>query len=108
MTRASRGGLLGIYAGYGATIGRAYFAGEVEGDISAINWNIEREPTGRTYSAEHDYSLGASARGGLLLGDSALVYGRVGVIRTRFDIHYATSNLTVRSLETRTGLAVSS
>ena len=30
--------------------------------------------------------------------------GRVGVIRTRFDIHYATSNLTVRSLETRTGL----
>jgi hypothetical protein len=77
---------------------------EVEGDASAINWNIEREPTGRTYSAAHDWSFGGSLRAGALIGESALIYGRVGVVRTRFDIRYATDNVAVRSAETRTGL----
>lgn len=104
VTRASRGGTLGLYVGYGKVIQHGYVGVEAEGDVSAINWNIEREPTGRTYSAEHDYSFGGSARAGVLVGDSALVYGRVGVVRTRFDIHYETDNLTVRSKDTRTGL----
>ncbi|HEX7695523.1 MAG TPA: outer membrane beta-barrel protein, partial [Sphingomonas sp.] len=104
VTRASRGGLLGLYTGYGAAIGRAYLGLEAEGDASAINWNIEREPTGRTYSAAHDWSFGGSARAGVLVADSALIYGRVGAIRTRFGIRYATDNVTVRSARTRTGV----
>ena len=102
--RASHGGLLGVYAGAGAVYGRAYIGAEVEGDVSAINWNIEREPTGRVYSAEHEYSYGAAARAGVLLGDSAMIYGRFGAVRTRFDIPYATTNRFVRSRETQTGL----
>lgn len=104
VTRASRGGLLGLYGGYGTVIGRGYLGLEAEADISAINWNIDREANGRTYSAEHDYSFGGTARAGLLIGDAALIYARVGVVRTRFDIDYATSGLAVRSLDTRTGL----
>lgn len=104
VTRASRGGLLGLYGGYGTVIGRTYLSLEAEADISAINWNIDREANGRTYSAEHDYSFGGSARAGLLIGDAALIYARAGAVRTRFDIDYATSGITVRSLDTRTGV----
>ena len=102
--RASHSGLLGLYAGYGAVIDRAYLGLEAEGDISAINWNIERDPNGRIYSTDHDYSFGGSGRAGFLLGDSALVYGRAGLVRTRFEIPYATSGTSVRSTETRTGV----
>lgn len=104
VTRASRGGLIGLYAGHGTIIQRGYLGVEAEGDVSAINWNIERDPNGRTYSAEHDYSFGGSARAGVLVGDSALVYGRIGVVRTRFDIRYATTSVSVRAKETRTGV----
>ncbi|KHK90200.1 outer membrane beta-barrel protein [Novosphingobium malaysiense] len=104
VTRASRGGLIGLYAGFGAVIDRTYLGVEAEGDVSTVNWNIERDPSGRVYSADHDYSFGGSARAGALIGDAALVYGRIGVVRTRFDIRYATSSQAVRSTETRTGL----
>ncbi|WP_447952819.1 outer membrane beta-barrel protein [Sphingopyxis chilensis] len=104
VTRASRGGLLGLYGGYGTLIGRGFLGLEAEADISAINWNIDREANGRTYSAEHDYSFGGTARAGLLIGEAALIYARVGALRTRFDIDYATSGLAVRSRETRTGV----
>lgn len=104
VTRASHGGLLGLFAGYGAVFDRAYLGLEAEADTTAVNWNIEREPTGRIYSAEHDYSYGASARAGVLLGAAALAYGRVGVVRTRFDVPFATTGTAVREKDTRTGL----
>ena len=104
VTRASNGGLIGIYAGYGAVLGRAYLGIEAEGDVSAIDWNIERDPNGRIYSAQHDHSFGGAARAGVRVGGSALLYGRLGVVRTRFDVPYDTSGASVRSIETRTGL----
>ncbi|WP_305098506.1 outer membrane beta-barrel protein [Croceibacterium aestuarii] len=104
VTRASRGGLAGIFAGFGGVFGRTYLGLEGEADISAINWNIERDPNGRIYSAQHDYSLGASARAGLLLGDAALLYGRLGMVTTRFDVPYSTSGASTRSREWRNGL----
>jgi opacity protein-like surface antigen len=103
VTRASHGGLAGLFAGYGAVLGRGYLGLEVEGDMSAIDWNIERDPNGRIYSAQHKWSFGGSARAGVLIGNSALLYGRAGLVRTRFDVPYATSGTSVRSLETRTG-----
>ncbi len=104
VTRASQGGLLGLYGGYGVVLKPVYLGLEAEGDVTAIDWNIERDPNGRIYSAQHKWSFGGSARAGVLVGRSALVYGRVGVVRTRFDVPYATSGTSVRSLETRTGV----
>lgn len=102
--RGAQGPLIGVLAGWGITAGRFYVGIEAEADTSRIDWNIERDPTGRIYSAGHDHSFGAAARTGWRIGDSALLYGRVGIARTRFDIPYETSNRSVRSRETLSGL----
>lgn len=102
--RGSHGPLIGAVVGHGWTAGRLYAGVEASGDVSGINWNIERDPNGRVYSADHDYSVGASARLGWRVSDTALIYGRAGAVRTRFEIPYATSGVSVRSKTSRTGL----
>ena len=101
--RASQGPVVGIFAGVGTVLSGFYLGGEVEADISNINWNIEREPTGRIYSAEHEYSLGARARLGYRISDQALIYSHAGMVRTRFNIPFASNSAVVRSEDTRTG-----
>ena len=101
--RASQGPIFGLFAGAGIVLSRFYIGGEVDADISDINWNIERDPTGRIYSAEHEYSFGARARVGYQISDAALIYGHAGGVRTRFNIPFSTTSTTVRSEETRTG-----
>ena len=106
ISRAGQGPLFGIFAGYGGAW-RSFYAGlEAEADISRIDWNIEREPTGRIYSARRQLSFGGAARAGWLISNSALLYGRLGVAQTRFVIPYRTTNRSVRSEESRTGLRV--
>lgn len=104
--RGSHGPVAGVFAGYGATLNRLYVGVEVQADISGINWNIERDPDGRIFSADRDYSAAVSARLGWRFGDSALIYGRAGAVRTRFEIPYATSGATAHSKETANGLRV--
>ena len=106
ISRAGQGPLLGIFAGYGAAWRSFYVGLEAEADISRIDWNIEREPTGRIYSARRQLSFGGAARAGWLISNSALLYARMGTARTRFVIPYATTNRSVRSEESRTGLRV--
>ncbi|TAJ67803.1 outer membrane beta-barrel protein [Brevundimonas sp.] len=102
--RGSHGPVAGLLAGYGVTWNRLYVGVEVEADVSGVNWNIERDPDGRIYSADRDYSASVSARLGWRVGDSALIYGRIGAARTRFEIPYSTSGVAVLSKETATGL----
>lgn len=104
VTRANHGGLAGLYGGFGCMIGPAYFGLEAEGDVTAIDWNIERDPNGRIYSARHKWSYGGSARVGLAVSRSTLVYGRIGKVWTKFDVPYATSGTSVRSLEVIDGV----
>jgi hypothetical protein len=104
ISRAGQGPLLGIFAGYGAALRSFYVGLEAEADISRIDWNIEREPTGRIYSARRQLSFGGAARAGWLISNSALLYARMGTARTRFVIPYATTNRSVLSEESRTGL----
>ena len=101
--RSSHGPVLGAVAGWGATWNRFYGGIEAEADFGDINWNIERDPNGRVYSAQHEYSFGGAIRAGWLISDSALLYARAGAVRTHFDIPYATTNRSVRSRETETG-----
>ena len=103
-TRAGQGPMLTIMAGGGVTIHRFYVAVETEGDIANLNWNIERDPLGRVYSAQHEWSYGVSALAGHLVSGSALFYGRVGIARTRFDMRYTTSSVSIRDGHTQSGL----
>lgn len=102
--RGSHGPVAGLFVGYGAMRDRLYAGVEIETDISGVNWNIERDPDGRIYSAERDYSAAVSARLGWRFGDSALLYGRVGAVRTRFEIPYETGGATAHSKEKVDGL----
>jgi len=102
--RASQGPVVGLFAGVGTVLSGFYVGAEVEGDISNINWNIEREPNGRIYSAEHEYSFGVRARLGYQFSDRALIYGHAGAVRTHFNIPFSTNSTTIYSEETRTGL----
>lgn len=101
--RASQGPVVGVFAGAGFVLFGFYIGGEVDADISNINWNIERDPNGRIYSAEHEYNFGARARLGYQISDTAMIYGHAGAVRTRFNIPYASTTATVRSEETKTG-----
>ncbi len=104
ISRAGEGPLIGAFAGYGATW-KSFYAGlEAGADMSRIDWNIDRDPTGRTYSARHQYSYGGGVRAGWLISKSAMLYGRVGAARTRFIIPYETTNQSVRSERSKTGL----
>ncbi|HEY9090098.1 outer membrane beta-barrel protein [Parasphingorhabdus sp.] len=102
--RASQGPAVGLFAGVGFVYSGFYIGGEVDADISNINWNIERDPTGRVYAAEHEYSFGARARLGYQISEAALLYGHVGAVRTRFNIPDGSAVEIVRSEETQTGL----
>jgi len=104
--RAGLGPVAGVFAGFGATWRSLYLGAEAEGEISGVDWNIERDPNGRVYSTERQYSLGASARAGFLISKSAMLYGRVGPAWTRFRIPYATSGDSVLSERTRSGLRI--
>ena len=104
--RGSHGPVAGLVAGYGVVRDQLYAGVEIEADISGANWNIERDPEGRVYSAERNYSAAVSARLGWRFGDSALIYGRIGAARARFEIPYETSGVAVHSKATVAGLRV--
>ncbi len=102
--RASQGPMVGVYAGAGAVLSGFYLGAEIDADVTNTSWNIERDPTGRVYSARHDYSFATRARAGYQIGKAAMIYGHAGVVRTRFAIPYSTTNTSVRSEKTQTGL----
>lgn len=85
----------GVFLGYGYQFGRIYLAGELEGEASTANWNNGRETTGgggRTFSSEKKGGYGINGRLGYVLDNGTLVYGRFGIINTRFNTKYAKGN----------------
>jgi hypothetical protein len=102
--RAGQGPVAGVFAGIGMTRAGLYVGAEVEAEISGVDWNIERDPNGRIYAAERQYSIGAAARVGWQISKSAMIYGRVGPAWTKFRIPYATTGDSVLSKSTRRGL----
>jgi opacity protein-like surface antigen len=106
---ADRGGYgagVGIFAGYGYTLGDFFIGAELDGSFSDAGWNIEREPTGRIYSVEKDESFGASARFGYVLPLGTLVYARVGIVRSNFKTKYAFGGSSVDQDDMLTGLRI--
>jgi hypothetical protein len=106
ISRGGHGASIGVFAGYGIAWNQLYLGVEGEADTSRIEWNLERDPNGRVYSARRQRSFGGGIRAGWLISKSALLYGRVGAARTRFIIPYATTKLSVLSEKSKTGLRV--
>ncbi|MEZ5670143.1 MAG: outer membrane beta-barrel protein [Alphaproteobacteria bacterium] len=102
--RGGYGASAGVYGGYGLRLDDFYLAGELDAEISDASWDIERDPTGRVYSVDKHHSVGASLIAGYVLGDAALLYGRVGLVRTLFHTDYATTGTSTSEDNTQTGL----
>ena len=75
----------GIFIGYGIERNRFYIGLEGELEDSNAGWNHERSPGGRDFSVEKMNTWGISLRGGYVLNNGALLYGRLGRARTRFN-----------------------
>jgi len=85
--RADHGAVGGVLAGAGTTIGALYLGGEIDAELSDMNWNVARS-NDRVYSVERKESYGAGARLGVVVNDATLIYGRAGAVRTRFTTDY--------------------
>ncbi|WP_375568919.1 outer membrane beta-barrel protein [Seohaeicola saemankumensis] len=88
-TRAGQGFTGGGYVGYGFQSNRVYFGGEAEVELSSVDWNVERSPVGRIYSAKKTATAGLGLRLGYVLNDNVLIYARAGMVRSDFDFDYS-------------------
>ena len=82
----------GVFAGYGITRGQ-WYAG-LEGEYEDSNADIHHSESrlgSRTLSVDKDKSYGAALRAGYRLATGPLLYGRLGVVETDFDV-YTTVN----------------
>lgn len=75
----------GGYLGYGQTFDRFYVG--AEGEIGGNDLNGSKNVAGRITSLDANESYGLSVRGGYLVTDNALLYGRVGWQRTNFEVN---------------------
>ena len=96
----------GIFAGYTAQIGRLVIGGEIDAELSDARWDHVRDPTGRTYSMEKQYSFGASLLVGAVVGNSALLYARAGVVQSDMKHRFARGAQNVVKTNSETGLRV--
>ena len=105
-TRAGQGFTGGAYVGYGFTANRFYLGGEAEAELSSVNWNVERSPVGRIYSAEKTATAGLGLRLGYVVNDNVLIYARAGVVRSDFDFDYSFRGAAVSQSESLDGVRI--
>lgn len=83
----------GLFGGYGHNFDPLYIGLELEGDNSNADiFHRNDKVDSRTISVSRGRSYGASARLGYTLPTGALLYGRIGAVRTRFDTYYTVNN----------------
>ncbi len=95
------GGALG---GYGAQFGNFYVGGELEAELAKVHGDQDRQGGGRSFLVEKQWSYGASLRGGYVVNNTALLYARVGVVQTRFNVDYSRGNNSLSSNYDETGV----
>jgi len=83
------GAVNGLFGGFGITRNRWYLGLELEGDRGNVDWRHGKDkPQSRTFFVEKGDSYGVSGRLGYLLGNGAMLYGRLGGVRTDFHTYY--------------------
>lgn len=83
----------GIFAGFGADIDQHfYLGGEIFADAQRSHSSKKNVDAGtKLVTVQSKYSYGASVIPGVKFGQSSMVYGRVGVVRSRFDVKEQTT-----------------
>lgn len=85
----------GAYVGFGRTWGRWYLGAEVDAEGARNQWSHDRVTGGaggRDFSVEKKWSYGGSLRLGYVLPNGALIYGRLGSVKSLFTTRYARGN----------------
>ena len=93
-----------VAAGYGVLVGRVYLGIEADAALSAQNWNHTGTGGTRVYSVDERHSFELAGRLGFQLDNNALLYGRAGIVATRFATAYQQNIHYVRPAEYRRGL----
>lgn len=81
----------GFFAGYGHTFNRFYVGLDLEADAANFGWDHQRQTGGgggRDFTVEKRGGYGAGLRLGYALDNGALLYGRIGLVQTRFNTIY--------------------
>jgi hypothetical protein len=89
---SDHGFIPGVFVGYGYQYDHFYLGAELEGETSSANWSHVRDTEGsggRKFSAEKKGGYGASGRLGYVLDNGTLLFGRFGVMNSRFNTKYA-------------------
>ena len=93
-----------MFGGYGFQFGNFYFGGDLEAELGKTHGDHERVGGGQSFSVEKQWSYGASLRAGYVVNNTALLYGRVGIVETRFQVDFARGNNSLSSQYTEAGL----
>lgn len=103
--RAGHGGTGGLFGGYGIQpLDNIYLGVEGEAELSYADWNIERDPTGRIYGAQKDWTVGGALRAGYIFNDVVMLYGRAGGVLSQIDTDYARGATDLSQKDTLSGL----
>ena len=82
------GAIGSVFAGYGYVWRQWYLSFELEAEASRLSWDHARDPSGRDFSVDKKGGYGGSARLGYVLHNGVLVYGRGGMVRSKFITQY--------------------
>ena len=70
---------INVFAGYGEIVSPGlYLGGELNADLASVNLNDSN-------TFKTTYGLGVSVIPGMMLSDSTMLYGRLGVVRSNFN-----------------------
>lgn len=82
-----RGAIGSLFAGYGAMVSQSfYLGGEVFGDLTNTTSDITIGTDALKDKFKEKYGYGISIIPGLALSDHTMAYGRLGVVRSKFEV----------------------
>ncbi len=90
-----------LFGGWGTEIDHWYLGVEAEGGDSQANWYHKKDkPDSVTTFVDQNASLSLSARAGYQF-DGGLLYGKLGVVSTRFDTFYGENQFITSAFDKR-------
>jgi hypothetical protein len=94
----------GVFLGYGLRAGDWHFGLEVDAELSSAKWHHSREPGGRIFSTEKEYSVSLGPLIGYWLNDDSMIYTRFGIVQSQFDTDYIQAGNRLDETNNQTGL----
>lgn len=94
----------GVFGGYGFQFGNVYIGGELEAELGKTHSDHERVGGGRSFLLDKQWSYGAGVRAGYVVNNTALLYGRIGLVQSGFQVDFARGDNSLTAQYTKTGL----